>query len=193
MPFAPELPEFIRGELRDEYRGWIATRQRAAADEPAARRSLALRAEADGFVAMNWEAASALGVRRSFPFFNRAVLELAFECHPSELVGPGTKKLLRTALAADVPRENLFRPDKGEWGDYLQGAQFASPTRLPASLAAVVRPEWYPQAPRLLSYRDAVGLTQLMIFVRSLTTRRGERAARTERGPIRSLARAGAT
>ncbi len=62
---------------------------------------------------MHWEMTSALGVRRCFPFVTREVLELAFECHPAELVGPGTKRLLRSALANDVPRFNLERPDKG--------------------------------------------------------------------------------
>ena len=51
-----------------------------------------------------------------FPFVTRELLELAFELHPSELVGPGTKRLLRYALAGDVPAKNLQRPDKGHPG-----------------------------------------------------------------------------
>jgi asparagine synthetase B (glutamine-hydrolysing) len=175
VPFATDLPEFIRSDLREEYRTWVAARRRVAAGEPMARRDLALHAEADGFVAMNWEAASALGVRRSFPFFNREALELAFECHPSELVGPGTKKLLRAALRADVPEENLFRPDKGHWGAYLRSAQFAWTTPLSANLAAIVRPDWHPQAPPTLDYGDAVGLQQLTMFAHALAARRRQR------------------
>src|SRR5437879_8887991 len=119
LPFPDELPDFSRAEIREEYREWLERRRRDAARDGAPLRHLALRAEADGFVAMNWEAASALGVRRSFPFFNREVLDLAFECHPAELVGPGTKKLLRAAVRDDVPARNLGRLDKGQWGRYL--------------------------------------------------------------------------
>lgn len=175
VPFATDLPEFIRSDLREEYRTWVAARRRAAAGEPVARRDLALHAEADGFVAMNWEAASALGVRRAFPFFNREVLELAFECHPSELVGPGTKKLLRAALHGDVPAENLLRADKGQWSHYLHGTRVKSTTQLPGSLAAIVRPDWCRTAPPMLHRADAFGLAQLSRFVHTLTARRRQR------------------
>src|SRR5207253_1718401 len=104
LPFPPRLPEYIRPELQEEYRAWRHRRRDAATRDHAPRRYLALRAEEDGFLAMNWEAATTLGVRRFFPFFNRDVIELAFECHPTELVGPGTKKLLRRALRQDVPQ-----------------------------------------------------------------------------------------
>lgn len=176
VPFPPDLPAFIRSEVRDEYRVWFAGRRRAAARDPAARRALALQCEADGFLAMNWEAASALGVRRSFPFFNREVLELAFECHPCELVGPDTKKLLRAALRGDVPRENLFRRDKGHWGGDLRRTQVESMGPLPASLGSIVRREWYPRPPKKLAYCDAFGLSQLTVFAQAFAARRRERA-----------------
>jgi asparagine synthetase B (glutamine-hydrolysing) len=172
LPFPRDLPQFVRPDVRQEYRAWAVGRRRAAASQPPAHRHLALRAEMDGFVAMNWEVASALGVRRSFPFFNREVLELAFECHPSELVGPGTKKLLRAALVDDVPHENLFRPDKGHWGNYLRGVQFESPARLPDALGSVVRPEWFPQPPHLLDLLNARALGVLTGFATALVARR---------------------
>ena len=126
---------------------------------------------------MNWEAASALGVRRSFPFFNREVLELAFECHPAELVGPGTKKLLRTALRRDVPARNLDRPDKGHWGTYLEGAQIPWAERLPEGLEPVVRDDWYPQPPATLAVGEAHALAQLALFAESLRARQLGRSA----------------
>src|SRR5438034_157187 len=146
-------------------------RRDAATRDHAPRRYLALRAEEDGFVAMNWEAATNLGVRRFFPFFNRDVIELAFECHPTELVGPGTKKLLRRALRQDVPQHNLERPDKGGWGSYVRAARLAWSEPLPEMLTTVVRREWYPRPPALVGGFEALGLTQLSLFAESLRAR----------------------
>lgn len=177
MPFPPDLPKFLRPELREEYRVWLDERRRRAALDQEPRPHLALRAEADGFVAMNWEAASALGVRRSFPFFNREVLELACECHPAELVGPGTKRLLRRALREDVPARNLDRPDRGHWGTYLDGARVPWSEPLSERLEAIVRDEWCPQPPGTVGLWEAHGLTQLMVFAQSLRSRRLARRA----------------
>jgi asparagine synthetase B (glutamine-hydrolysing) len=166
------LPDFFHPEIRDEYHSWLERRRREVAHDNGPLRYLTLRAEADGFVAMNWEAASALGVRRSFPFFNREMLELAFECHPAERVGPGTKKLLRTALLGDVPQKNLMRPDKGGWGYYLRDVRLPWQTPLPEALETIVRSEWYPMPPESLERWDACGLLQLMVFLDSLTATR---------------------
>jgi len=171
LPFPPRLPEYIRPELQEEYRAWRHRRRDAATRDHAPRRYLALRAEEDGFVAMNWEAATNLGVRRFFPFFNRDVIELAFECHPTELVGPGTKKLLRRALRQDVPQHNLERPDKGGWGSYVRAARLAWSEPLPEMLTTVVRREWYPRPPALVGGFEALGLTQLSLFAESLRAR----------------------
>ena len=171
-PFPTELPDFVRPEIQEEYRAWLERRRRDAACDPDPWRYLALRAEADGFVAMNWEAASAVGIRRSFPFFNREVLELAFECHPVELVGPGTKKLLRAALRDDVPRRNLERQDKGQWGAYLRDVKRTWDVPLPETLDPLVRSEWYPKPPRLLDLWEAFIFSEMIIFSHSLSTRR---------------------
>jgi hypothetical protein len=175
LPFPPGLGAFVKAEVGEEYRAWAAARRRAAGAEPPMKRYLALQAEKDGFVTMNWEAASALGVRRSFPFFNRAVLELAFECHPSELVGPGTKKLLRAALADDVPSRNLFRVDKGHWGENARDLQLELNGPLPPGLETVVRPDWYPIPPPLVDLLTARSLTSLAVFAGALEARRRER------------------
>ena len=178
--FPKHLPGFIRAEVQMEYRGWFERRRREAARDPDPLRHLALRAEADGFVVMNWEAASALGIRRSFPFFSREVLELAFACHPAELIGPGTKKLLRAALRDDVPRKNLERADKGQWGAYLRDAKFAWETTLPEMLKPVIREDWYPRPPKALDLWEACCLTHLMVFIDSLCARRSGRAERMD-------------
>ena len=175
LPWPEHLAGFTRPELQEEYRDWLDGRRRAAARDRAPRRYLALRAEEDGFVTMNWEAASALAVRRSFPFFNREVLELAFECHPIELVTPGTKKLLRAAVRNDVPAWNLDRPDKGHWGAYLRAVRIPWDTPLPEVFETVLRPEWCPRPPKLLDVWEASALAQLLVFLNSLRTRRRER------------------
>src|SRR5262249_40030446 len=178
-----ELPDFIHPEVREEYRVWYERRSREAACDPDPWCYLASGAEHDGFVTMNWEAASALGIRRSFPFFNREALELAFACHPTELVGPGTKKLLRTALRDDVPSKNLQRPDKGSWGAYLRAIQFTWRASLPEAPEPLVRKEWYPQPPQLLGHWAGFRLLELMAFVESLDERRRGRQSQREAGP----------
>ena len=176
VPFPETLPGFIRAEVADEYGEWLERRQRGAARDPGALRHLALRAEADGFVAMNWEATSALGVRRSFPFFSREVLELAFECHPGELIGPGTKKLLRRSLREDIPARNLDRATRGHWGGYLKGARLPWTEQLPEELESVVRAHYYPRPPAVLDSWDAHGLTQLVVVVEALHLFRAKRS-----------------
>ena len=124
LPFPRELLEMdlVRNKpldlfhpaVREEYLTWWERKRKELREDTDPWRHLAMEsATLDPFVPMNWEACSALGIRRSFPFFNREVLELAYECHPAELYGPGTKKLLRAALHNDVPSRNLYRQDKG--------------------------------------------------------------------------------
>ena len=105
---------------------------------------------------MNWEVCSALGIRRSLPFFNREALELAFECHPTELYGPGTKKLLRAALRDDVPAKNLLRPDKGRRDDALVKSMLSLQEQmpnetLPQELEGVLGPGWFSHPPKALN------------------------------------------
>jgi hypothetical protein len=130
---------------------------------------------------MNWEATSLLGIRRSYPFVNRAALELAFSCHPQELLGPGhqTKKLLRSALDRDVPHRNLYRADKGTRD---ADAVVMQPWNhaLPEALGAVVRADWVPNPPERLTPTDCMGLTQLL---RSLSALKALRSQRSSSGP----------
>ncbi len=177
LPFPTDLPEFVRPELRLEYRDWRERRSRDAARDDRPNGYLALRAEADGFVAMNWEAASTLGVRRSFPFFNREVLELAFQCHPAELVGPGIKKLLRNALRHDVPTANLERADRGRLGSDLMSVQHSRARPFPEGLRPIIRSEWFARPYRTLQHAEGHGIEQLELFVSSLALHRHRGAA----------------
>jgi hypothetical protein len=167
--------------VRQEYLEWWKKKRDELRADTGPWRHLAMDSgEHDGFVAMNWEACSALGVRRSFPFFNREVLELAYECHPAELYGPGTKRLLRAALDDDVPARNLYRADKGGWGARLgklwQSRQEPMPEEsLPHELVEVLRPEWFSQPPERLDYLQQRQLRRLMLFIERLRERRRER------------------
>lgn len=175
VPYPRELGDYICADVRDEYRHWFKRIRRGVARDHAPLAGLAARCEADGVLAMNWEAASALGIRRSFPFFNRDVLELAFQCHPTELIIPGDKKLLRAALRHDVPERNLDRQDKGGWGSYLAVGRTSWDAALPDALKTVVRPDWFPKPPRPLDWLEAWGLTHLVVFSRALEIRRQQR------------------
>jgi asparagine synthetase B (glutamine-hydrolysing) len=164
-----------------EYEAWWEGRRQAVLQDPAPWRHLALNsATIDAFVPMSWEACSALGVRRSFPFFNREIFELAFACHPAEMYGPGPKKLLRRALHGDVPHHNLYREDKGRRDDPLrqsfQGWQEPFPIKnLPEELAGVLEPAWFANPPARLDYWPYRCLARLLIFTNSLRARKETR------------------
>jgi asparagine synthetase B (glutamine-hydrolysing) len=167
LPLPHALPGWTTAAVREELADEVASTRAAVLRERRPLWHLALRAAGDGWLAMNWEACSALGVRRSVPFFNRAVLELAFECHPGELIGPGVRRLTRTALATDVPRANLHRGDKGQWRLSDPGTvPWSEP--LPASLAGVVREDWLQAPPGPVGIDTATRLSHLVRFVRSI-------------------------
>jgi hypothetical protein len=188
LPFPRELLEtelatkkpldLFHPAVREEYLTWWERKRKALQQDPDPWRHLAMHsATLDPFVPMNWEACSALGIRRSFPFFNREVLELAYECHPTELYGPGTKKLLRAALHNDVPSRNLYRQDKGRRDDAafksMLALQEPPPEEpLPEELAQVLNSEWLANPPATLGYFQYRYLTRLLIFVESLRARR---------------------
>ena len=145
-----DLPEFVRPDVRAEYREWRRDHLRAAAGAPRPWRFLDLWSEQDGYVAMNWEAASELGVRRSMPFLTRGTLELVHRCHPSELVGPGTKRILRAALADDVPPVNLLRRDKGRGPRSRADEDVPFGPAVPRVLAdCLLSPSWAQPPPRM--------------------------------------------
>ena len=162
VPWPQELPDLVRPELRAEYEEWLRDRRRAAARDDGPMPYLAMFLERQGFLGMHWEVTSSLGVRRSFPFVTRELLELGFECHPSELVGPSTKRLLRAALAGDVPAVNLERPDKGRPRP-PRGSEFREWSgEVPSVLDPVLAPGWPPNGK--IPYWDVHRGRQLVAF-----------------------------
>jgi asparagine synthetase B (glutamine-hydrolysing) len=183
IPFPERPPDLVRRDLCDEYVEWRARQKRESARDRRPRRHMALRLNTgQSWMEMNWEAASLVGVRRSVPFVTRGVLELAFSCHPAELVGPRdvTKKLIKAALAGDVPHRNLHRPDRG----HFEGGQ---PDRLPwrdplpERLGEIVRPDWVPTPPPEL---DPFDFFWLRAVRRTISTFDRLRSARKASGSV---------
>ena len=173
---------FFHPDVVAEYQTWWDEKRRALHADRGPWRYLELHSRSfDGYVPMNWEACSALGIRRSLPFHTREVFELAFECHPAELYGPdpGAKKLLRAALHNDVPHHNLYRADKGRKDEaarkLMESVDGPMPEPLPDEIERILSPEPFSKPPKTLDYWRFRCLTRLQIFVESLRTRRKER------------------
>jgi hypothetical protein len=161
----------VREAVRAEHLDWRDRLIGAALRDPRPARAIAWLLEMDGWVPMHWETLGPLGIRRCTPFRSRSVYELCFECHPSELVGPGTKKLLRRAVNGLVPSRNLMRPDKGTF--VRPGREPLLPWRgeIPESLHSLFEPGWISAPPERISRRERESLRMLINFandVRSL-------------------------
>jgi asparagine synthetase B (glutamine-hydrolysing) len=154
-----DVDEWAPAEVQEEYRDWVAAKLRAIARDPRPMPELAARAEADAWVAMYWEGASPLGARPLLPFFNREVLELAFRCHPHDLLGPGKKRLLRDALRDDVPARNLFREDRGSWTGHSRDARWRLNGALPDAAQGLVRADWVARPPADVEFMAGSRLT----------------------------------
>ncbi len=168
-----ELDEWAPPEVQDEYRDWVAAELRAIARDPRPMPELAARADADAWVAAYWEASSPLGARPLLPFFTREVLELAFRCHPRDLLGPGKKRLLRDALRDDVPERNLFREDRGSWTGHAEAARWTLNGGLPAAAEGLVRPDWIARPPADLDFMGGSRLAAALRVAEHLA--RGEK------------------
>lgn len=167
VPFPATLSPLVRPELRGEYEEWYRGKRRQASRDGRPLPYASMLFDQHDYLGMHWELTSDLGLRRCHPFVTREILELAFECHPHELVGRQTKRILRTALVRDVPAFNLQRPDKG-----TLGAPHRRPDRrwtldLPAELDAVL-PDGYPPRNAPIPYSEVLGLRQLRAFVNAL-------------------------
>ncbi len=175
LPVEADLGELFELSVRAEHREWVRDTRRALAADDGPLRHTALILDLDVWIDMNWEAAATLGVRRVIPFGGREVIELAFECHPLELVGPGHKRLLRAALAGDVPPRNLERPDKGDARPPLEPPRVVGGPLHPG-LAGLVRDDWLPAPEGPLGYLDRGRLATLEAFLARLDAVRARRS-----------------
>lgn len=183
LPFPNDLPAPVRAEFLPEYQEWLARQRRDYVADRRPWRYMNIRLNnGHSWVEMNWEAASLIGVRRCAPFISRAVQELSFSCHPSEMIGgPGmqTKRLIRSALSADVPHRNLYRSDKGNWDDPLHHDPVSWTEPLPAELASVVRHDWIPRPPDQLHAFDCLRLRELLESLGTFHRLRAQRSKAT--------------
>ncbi len=169
LPLPASLPEMFGPAIQEELEELSRRRFREALADDRPWRHLAALSEMDGWVAMNWEAVSALGARRSFPFFNREMIELAFRRHPAEMFGAGPKRALRDALSGQVGTINLQREDKGGWGRYLNGVDpWSWSGGLTAEMLALLRPELRLESPKEIDFNSVKILTRLMVFERGI-------------------------
>ena len=156
------MPAPIAPEIDQEYREWNRRFTRIVAPR-GPWRFLTLWHAMDGWVGIGWEAATAIGARRSTPFLSRASLELVYDCHPSELVGPGPKRLLRDAFDGLVPPANLYRPDRGRTVIPLPDCDAMSWNRpLPEVVHPIVGPVWQ-GSPARVGFDAAIALTALEV------------------------------
>lgn len=175
LPLPRPLGELVAPGLREEHDAWVeSTRRRLLADDRPLR-ELATWTELDAWVSMHWDVASTQGVVPVHPFFNRAMLELAFQCHPSELYGPGHKKILRRALSDWVPARYLQRADKGHW--HRPQRRDRAPWLGQLSLLASCVDEAFRSRARDLAPAERRQLTQLALFEAALAQQRTFRAS----------------
>lgn len=156
--FAPEL----RAEYAETRRSW----QGRCSLDPLGYFRLR-RERATAISAVSWEVTSALGVARAYPFWGREMVELALRTHPVEVMGPGSKQVLRSAMRGLVPAPNLARLDKGH-GGVVVPSWLPFCAELPEILAGVVRPDWLPRPPDRLDASDALLLASLVNIVDAL-------------------------
>lgn len=137
------LPDPVNAQLQAEYLDWRRTQRRHPAGARRPRRNLMERFPCGvSWLEMNWEISSLCGVRRVIPFATREMLELGAACHPDEVLADGPKTLVRRALEHDVPRRNLYRPDKGSFLRDEERPPIPSPTGFPPEAAAVLDESW---------------------------------------------------
>ncbi len=180
VPYLDDLPPLVQPALREQYRAWITGMRCRLADDPSPYRTLASYMDRESAMGMNWEVTSALGVRRVWPFVSRETIELSYSIHPDDVIGPGTKRLLRRALHEDVPAWSLYRSDKGGWAAEIASGNMLWNEALPDELAGIVRNDWFPHPPATIPAESGLRLLQLITTVSALREIRAKRARSPE-------------
>lgn len=171
LHFPQALDPMFSTAIRHEAFEWCQRERKRLLADPRPLRELATWCLLDGWVAMHWEICSRWGIRPLHPFFSRRMLDLAFHCHPSELLDRGGKTILRRALRGKVPSRYLDRQDKGHWN-----LSRRYPDRpLTAGLLDVLGPllsDEYLRPGMLLNWQQHRQLGQIVLFTRLLRENR---------------------
>ena len=128
VPLPRQLPGWMSGDLQRQFQLFKATVESESRLEgigSIANPTLWLRIVHMDYQPMQWEICSWLAVRRFSPFSVRRMQDLALRCHPVELLGPNSKRLLRKSLAGLVAPKYLERADKGAFGMQRYGVRTA--------------------------------------------------------------------
>lgn len=168
----PALPPLFGRGFVERYAEVRAAWVRDVASDPRGHFRLR-RQRAAALAAMHWEATAGAGVAVAYPFWSRGMLELLLRTHGVELMGPGSKGVLRRAAAGLTPAQNLSRLDKGHGGTRQPG-WLGFGDSLPVELAAIVRTDWVPRPPGRLPATDALILRSLLNIVGALRTKSPE-------------------
>lgn len=162
------LPAVVADDLRLTFEAWRADRAAHLAASPKVHaHTIELLAANDGAVAQNWEVCSSLGVRRTFPFLTREVIEAVAACRPAELITPVAKRLSRTAFREEVPERWLQRADAGDFGPDPDPS-VPAPVSLPVALEQVLRPEVMAGAEHQFTILPGLALQELVQFATNL-------------------------
>jgi len=172
-----ELSELYHPELRAEYREWRARISDQVAYDTRPHRMLTLFGRLDGWLAESWEAATHCNVRPSSPFCTRRLIEIGYRLHPREMLSRGTKQILRRAVADYLPSRHVGRADKGHWGHYAEGSDFALEGSLPAELEGVLKPDFFDRPPGSVAYWDRLRIVMLTNIVEGIREQRSARAS----------------
>ncbi len=183
-PFPSGLRPWLRDNLKAEYRDWREDGIARGRTDSFPRWHLRRRIRMNAAIAMNWEACSRLGIRRTYPFLSRTLLDMALTSHPSDHFGrlpagirSGPKRLLRRALEGIVPHESLYQRDKPRLrhpvppGAPLVPETFSGPWTEAGSLDGVISPDTFAaiRAGQFTTFA-ALQVLGLLNIVRSLRT-----------------------
>ena len=137
-----DLPPLFRDDLREAHR---QAREDLRRGLDRRHERVAVRWEmlvsGAGWVEMNWHACGRLGVRRSLPFLDPRIVEIAMLSRPRDLLAEGPKTLSRDAVRGVLPDRWLDQPKQGA-AERVDPASVELPDTLEPEVEALLVPDW---------------------------------------------------
>lgn len=169
--YVASLPEVFRADLREESHQLYEDRLRRL-DRHQRRTSIRweLLTSGVGWVEMNWEICWRHGIRRSIPFLDPRIVELALGTPARELIADGPKTLLRRAVRNDVPARYLDQRKRSDPKVEIDPASIPLPRELDPIVEQLLIPEWRQWAEPSLENRALIRrLNRLVPLMREVT------------------------